>query len=91
MGTGQADPPTRRRVEVGSGTARGVTQVLDIAASAGSRPLDLVQHQIFISVQDMNDPGRRAVLELVLTQARGQPAALLDDFRKFVDTLRATG
>lgn len=75
----------RRRVAVGSDEAPGVTQVLDIEVGAGQQ---LVQCQVYVSLRDVDDPDRRAVLELVLTCTPGQLEDVFEDFQQFVRTVR---
>jgi hypothetical protein len=75
----------RDRTDFGSGEAPGMTQVLDIEMGQGKR---LVQCQIFLPVDDVHVPGRRAVLELVLTCTLEQLADVLSDFKRFVGTIR---
>lgn len=75
----------RRRVEVGTADAPGITQVLDIAIGTG-RPL--VQCQVYVSLQDADDPQRRAVLELVLTCTPEQLDVVFEDFQDFVRSVR---
>lgn len=75
----------RRRVPVGSAEAPGITQVLDIRVGAGQ---ELVQCQVYVSMHDVDDPQRRAVLELVLTCTPAQLDDVFDDFQQFVRTVR---
>jgi hypothetical protein len=78
----------RDRTEVGPGDSPGVTQVLDIDMGPGQR---LVQCQVYVSMNDVNDPRRRAVLELVLTCKPNQLDDVLADFQRFVQTVRPAG
>lgn len=80
----------RQRREVGSADAPGITQVLDIKVGA-EHPLELVQCQVFVSMHDVDDPARRAVLELVLTCTRAQLDYVFEDFQEFVRTVRPAG
>jgi hypothetical protein len=75
----------RRRVEVGSPDAPGITQVLDIRVGTGQ---PLVQCQVYVSLPDIEDPDRRAVLELVLTCTPDQLGAVIEDFQEFVRSVR---
>ncbi len=75
----------RDRTEVGSGDAPGVTQVVDIEMGPGQR---LVQCQVYVSMNDVNDPRLRAVVELVLTCKPNQLDDVLADFQRFVQTVR---
>jgi hypothetical protein len=80
----------RDRVAVGSDDAPGISQVLDIVMGPSQR---LVQCQVYVSMQDIYDPRRRAVLELVLTCTPEQLDDVFADFQAFVRTVRpaATG
>lgn len=74
----------RDRVEVGSSEAPGITQVLDI--QMGTQ--ELVQCQVYVSMQDVDQPQRRAVLELVLTCTPAQLDDVFPDFQEFVRTVK---
>ena len=76
----------RRRVEVGSESAPGITQVLDIEVGTEQQ---LVQCQVYVSMHDVDDPNRRAVLELVLTCTPAQLDEVFEDFQEFVRSVRA--
>jgi hypothetical protein len=75
----------RDRVDVGPDDSPGMTQVLDIVMGQGKQ---LVQCQVYLSLDDVHDPGRRAVLELALTCTREQLEDVLPDFQRFVGTIR---
>jgi hypothetical protein len=75
----------RDRVDVGSTESPGITQVLDIWMSTSER---LVQCQVYVSMHDVADPAKRAVLELVLTCTPDQLDEVLADFQEFVRTVR---
>jgi len=65
--------------------APGMTQVLDIDMGQGKQ---LVQCTIYLAADDVHDPSRRAVLELVLTCTPEQFDEALPDFQRFVGTIR---
>jgi hypothetical protein len=75
----------RDRVEVGDRDAPGITQVLDIQMGENQQ---LVQCQVYVSMQDIHDPRKRAVLELVLTCTPQQLDHVFGDFQEFVRTVR---
>jgi hypothetical protein len=75
----------RQRVDVGDADAPGITQVLDIQVGTEQK---LVQCQVYVSMEDVDHPGRRAVLELVLTCTPEQLDAVFEDFQSFVRTVR---
>ncbi|HWU12046.1 MAG TPA: hypothetical protein VN520_37835 [Streptomyces sp.] len=76
------------RREVGTVDAPGLTQTLAVSAVAGDALRDLVQSQVYLSMLDVVDPGRRAVVRLVLTATASQHPAVVEDFRDFVRTVR---
>jgi hypothetical protein len=75
----------RDRTDLGPADAPGMTQVLDVEMGQGKR---LVQCQIYLPLDDIHDPRRRAVLELVLTCTPEQLEAVVPDFQRFVGTIR---
>ncbi|MQA09833.1 MAG: hypothetical protein GEU98_15040 [Pseudonocardiaceae bacterium] len=78
----------RQRTDVGSEGAPGITQVLDIMATVDNRPLPLVQCQVHVSMHDIDDPSKRAVIELILTCKPTQLEDVFGDFQEFVRTVR---
>ncbi|MFE7748537.1 hypothetical protein [Streptomyces sp. NPDC057428] len=76
------------RREVGSADAPGLTQTLALSAVAGGSLRDLVQSQVYLSLLDVTDPSKRAVIRLILTVTASQHLAVLEDFRDFVRTVR---
>jgi hypothetical protein len=74
----------RERAEVGPADAPGIAQILDIVANT-----QLVQYQVYVSMQDADDPTRRAVLELMLTCTREQVNQTCGDFGDFVRSVRS--
>jgi len=74
--------------EIGSADAPGLTQTLAVAAVVGGVPRDLIQSQVYLSMLDVADPGKRAVIRLVLTATASQHPEVLDDFQDFVRTVR---
>ncbi|WP_406386973.1 hypothetical protein [Streptomyces sp. NBC_01618] len=46
------------------------------------------QSQVYLSMLDVADPSRRAVIRLILTVTASQHLAVLEDFRDFVRTVR---
>lgn len=76
------------RREVGSPDAPGLTQTLAVSAVAGGSLRNLVQSQVYLSLLDVTDPSKRAVIRLILTATASQHLAVLEDFRDFVRTVR---
>lgn len=75
----------RDRTDIGPSDAPGMTQVLDLEMGQGKQ---LVQCQIYLPMDDVHDPRRRAVLELVLTCTPEQLDDARADFQRFVGTVR---
>ncbi|MFJ6636090.1 hypothetical protein ACIQMR_32615 [Streptomyces sp. NPDC091376] len=76
------------RREVGSEEAPGLTQTLAVSAVAGGALRNLVQSQVYLSMLDVTDPSRRAVIRLILTVTASQHSTVVEDFRDFVRTVR---
>jgi hypothetical protein len=75
----------RDRVALGPDGSPGMTQVLDIEMEQGEQ---LVQCQVYLSLDDIHDPQKHAVLELALTCTRERLDDVLPDFQRFVGTIR---
>ncbi|MER5894995.1 hypothetical protein [Streptomyces sp. NPDC001876] len=76
------------RREVGSEDAPGLTQTLAVSAVAGGSLRNLVQSQVYLSLLDVTDPSKRAVIRLILTVTASQHRDVVEDFRDFVRTVR---
>lgn len=76
------------RAEVGSPAAPGLAQVLNMTADINGIERSLIQSQVYLSMLDVDDPRKRAVIELALTATPDQLRSVLDDFRDFVRTVR---
>ncbi|GGZ02461.1 hypothetical protein [Streptomyces poonensis] len=74
--------------EIGSEGAPGLTQTLAVSAVVGGVSRDLVQSQVYLSMLDVADPRKRAVIRLVLTATTSQFPYVLRDFQDFVRTVR---
>ncbi|MFF8591418.1 hypothetical protein ACF061_08185 [Streptomyces sp. NPDC015220] len=77
-----------QRREVGSEDAPALTQRLAFATVVGGAPRDLVQSQVYLSLADVDDPHKRAVIRLILTATAAQHDDVLGDFQEFVHTVR---
>ncbi|MFE4535114.1 hypothetical protein ACFRKB_08520 [Streptomyces scopuliridis] len=74
--------------EVGSADAPGFTQTLAVSAVVNGVPQELVQSQVYLSMLDVTDPHKRAVIRLVLTATVSQHPSVVEDFQDFVRTVR---
>ncbi|WP_327286303.1 hypothetical protein [Streptomyces sp. NBC_01205] len=76
------------RDEVGSPDAPALTQRVALSAVVGDARRDLVQSQVYLSLQDVADPRKRAVVRLALTATAAQHDAVLGEFQEFVRSVR---
>ncbi|WP_330354494.1 hypothetical protein [Streptomyces chartreusis] len=74
--------------EVGSIDAPALTQRLAFSSIVDGVRRDLVQSQVYLSLSDVEDPHKRAVIRLTLTATAAQHDAVLGDFQDFVRTVR---
>ncbi|MFI9065656.1 hypothetical protein ACIGQE_27975 [Streptomyces sp. NPDC053429] len=78
---------TQRR-EVGPADSPALTQHVALTADAGDAHRDLIQSQVYLCLQDVADPHKRAVIQLTLTSTAAQHDLVLAEFQEFVRTLR---
>ncbi|WP_217239996.1 hypothetical protein [Streptomyces sp. AC555_RSS877] len=76
------------RREVGSADAPALTQRLTFSTVIDGVRRDLVQSQVYLSLSDIEDSHKRAVIRLSLTATAAQHDAVLGDFQDFVRTVR---
>ncbi|MGW5330194.1 hypothetical protein [Streptomyces sp. NPDC004014] len=91
LGRAVAPVMVTERRETGSPEAPGLTQRLSFSTIAGGVSRDLVQSQVYMSMLDVSDPHKRAVIRLILTSTAAQHPAVLDDFSDLVRTVRPGG
>lgn len=77
-----------KRNQVGTPEAPALTQTLRLSGRLRGLPLELVQSQVYLIMQDVHDPARRAVLEFTLTAKSSQFEEVQDDFKEFVRSIR---
>ncbi|MFE5493165.1 hypothetical protein ACFQ7Z_24880 [Streptomyces virginiae] len=73
--------------EFGDPDAPGLTQRLSFSAVAGGVRRDLVQSQVFVSVVDVGDPDKHALIRLVLTATAARFHSVLPYFQEFLRTV----
>jgi hypothetical protein len=78
---------THRR-EVGSADAPALPQRLAFASVIDGTRRDLVQSQVYLSLSDIEDPHKHAVIRLAPIATAAQHDAVLGDFQDFVRTVR---
>ncbi|MEU8031470.1 hypothetical protein AB0C13_22985 [Streptomyces sp. NPDC049099] len=66
----------------------GVVQNLRLHTTLRGEPLELLQTQVYLGMEDVKNPAQRAVLEFVLTAKPTQLGAVLEDFKSFLRTVR---
>ncbi|WP_037836266.1 hypothetical protein [Streptomyces sp. NRRL S-244] len=76
------------RRAIDSPTAPGLTQRLTLSAVVAGVHRDLVQTQVYTTVQDAGDPDKRAMIRTVLTATAAQHDSVLPDFQAFLRTVR---
>ncbi|MGH3762742.1 hypothetical protein [Actinophytocola sp.] len=76
-----------QRTDLGGAEAPGLAQDLRVTLGEGE-VRDLVQSQVYLTVPDAEDSGKRAVVRASLTVAENQLDVVLEDFREFVSSIR---
>ena len=80
-----------KRTQVGTPDSPALTQTLRISSRLHGLPLELVQSQVYLGMQDVHDPAKHAVIELALTAKSSQLDEVADDFKTFVRSVRPAG
>lgn len=83
-----ADVRVLDRREVGSRRARGFTQLVSLSVVHDGQLLELVQQQVYLSLRDVGDASKRAIVQLAMTCTPRQFGQLAEDFSAFVRTVR---
>lgn len=68
--------------------APGVVQNLRLSTTLRGEPLELLQSQVYLGMEDVKDPAKRVVIELVLTAKSSQLGQVIEDFKEFIRTVR---
>lgn len=77
-----------RRNELDSETEPGLTQLIAMTVPVNGQQREILQMQVFLTMRDPADTSQRAVLQLVLTAAEEQFAEVIEDFQRFLETVR---
>jgi hypothetical protein len=77
-----------KRTQVGTSEAPALTQTLRISSKLRGLPVELVQSQVYLVMQDVHDSAKRAVIEFALTAKSSQLEEVADDFNEFVRSVR---
>ncbi|MEV2217916.1 hypothetical protein AB0H86_41910 [Streptomyces sp. NPDC050997] len=68
--------------------APGVVQNLRLSTTLRGEPLELLQSQVYLGMEDVKNSAKRAVIELVLTAKPTQLDDVIGDFKEFLRTVR---
>jgi hypothetical protein len=66
----------------------GYTQTLEIKSTIEGQSLDLLQCQAYLSMHDVEEPSKRAIIDLVLTTTADRFDEFVKDFQYFVRTVK---
>ncbi|HEX6354175.1 hypothetical protein [Actinophytocola sp.] len=88
LGQAAQDVTVADRTEIDSLDAPGLTQVVLMRHDSGDTVRDLVQCQVYLSMTDVHDRSRRAVLQLAMTATTEQLDDVIGDFQQFVASVR---
>lgn len=75
------------RADLGVADAPGLAQDIRITLRDGA-VRELVQSQVYLTVPDVTDSGKRAVVRAALTAALDQVDIVMGDFREFLGSIR---
>ncbi|MFJ9471509.1 hypothetical protein [Streptomyces caniferus] len=80
-----------KQAQGGTPELPALTQTLRISTTLRGFPVELVQSQVYLLMQDPHDPASHAVIELALTAKQSQLDQVADDFEDFVKSVRPAG
>ncbi len=66
----------------------GIVQNLVLSTTLRGEPIELCQSQVYLGMEDVRNPAQRAVIEIVLTAKQNQLAEVIEDYKKFLRTIR---
>jgi len=73
---------------VGAEDSPGFTQTVEIKSTIEGQPHDLVQCQAYLSMHDVDEPAKRAIIDLVLTTTADRFEEFVKDFQYFVRSVK---
>jgi hypothetical protein len=76
------------RVLTSTAVDAGFTQTLGIKSTIEGQPHDLVQCQAYLSMHDVDEPAKRAIIDLVLTTTADRFDEFVKDFQYFVRSVK---
>ncbi|MGW4289206.1 hypothetical protein ACWEIK_20025 [Streptomyces sp. NPDC004673] len=65
-----------------------VVQDLRLHTTLRGEPLELLQSQVYLGIEDVKNPAKRAVIEFVLTAKPAQIGDVIEDFKTFLRSVR---
>ncbi|WP_181139220.1 hypothetical protein [Streptomyces sp. Ru72] len=83
-----------KKTEVGTPDAPGLTdspgvvQNLRLSTTLRGEPLELLQSQVYLGMEDVKNSAQRVVIELVLTAKPTQLRQVIEDFKDFIRSVR---
>lgn len=80
-----------KQAQGGTPELPALTQTLRISTTLRGYPVELVQSQVYLLVQDAHDPSTHAVIELALTAKQSQLDQVAEDYEEFVKSIRPAG
>ncbi|MGY0019105.1 hypothetical protein ACVHNB_08980 [Streptomyces sp. YJ-C3] len=66
----------------------GIVQNLILSTTLRGEPVELCQSQVYLGMEDVKNPAKRALIELVLTAKKEQLDEVIEDFKVFLRTVR---
>lgn len=80
-----------KQTQGGTPELPALTQTLRISTTLRGYPVELVQSQVYLLMQDAHDPSTHAVIELALTAKQSQLDQVAEDYEEFVKSIRPAG
>lgn len=76
------------RREIRASRTPGLVQIMKVVIDRGGTAQPLIQTQVFLSMRELDDPTKRAVVTIQLTATPSQFSTVIDDFEAFLRTVR---
>ncbi|MFJ9851356.1 hypothetical protein [Streptomyces sp. NPDC101150] len=80
-----------KQTQGGTPELPALTQTLRIHTTLRGYPVELIQSQVYLLMQDARDPSTHAVIELALTAKQSQLDQVAEDYEEFVKSIRPAG
>lgn len=69
----------------------GVIQNVRLSTTLRGEPLELLQSQVYLALEDVKNSAKRVVLEFALTAKPSQLDQVIEDYQAFIRTVRPAG